>query len=183
MLAPGEHSREDRAGVIFLLTIVVITTILRPVNTQPDSSRPATPLEDRIFVALLKLADSLSQEAEQLVKTAGLTPAQYNVLRILRGAEPEGLLCRGISERMISRDPDITRLLDRLENNKLITRERQIEDRRVILTRITAEGLKLLKKLDRPVHDLHKKQFRHMSPARLKQLAELLAEVEKREPG
>jgi DNA-binding MarR family transcriptional regulator len=149
----------------------------------PTSSCPATHLEDQLFVAILKLADSLSQEAEQLFKGAGLTSAQYNVLRILRGAEPEGLLCRGISERMISRDPDITRLLDRMENHKLITRERQTEDRRVIKTRITAEGLKLLKKLDRPVHDLHRKQFRHIPPTRLRQFAELLLEIAEREPG
>jgi DNA-binding MarR family transcriptional regulator len=152
-------------------------------SSRAESSCPTAHLEDHIFVSILKAADSLSQEAEQLIKTAGLTPAQYNVLRILRGAEPEGLLCRGISERMISRDPDITRLLDRMENHKLITRERQTKDRRVIKTRITPEGLKLLKKLDRPVHELHKKQFRHMSAAQLKQLAELLVEVEKREPG
>ena len=152
-------------------------------SSRAESSCPTAHLEDHIFVSILKAADTLSQEAEQLIKTAGLTPAQYNVLRILRGAEPEGLLCRGISERMISRDPDITRLLDRMENHKLITRERQTEDRRVIKTRITPEGLKLLKKLDRPVHELHKKQFRHMSAAQLRQLAELLVEVEKREPG
>jgi len=135
-----------------------------------------------LFVAILKTADSLSQEAERLIKTGGLTPAQYNVLRILRGAEPDGLLCRGISERMISRDPDITRLLDRMEAHQLITRERQKEDRRVIKTRITPDGLKLLKKLDLPVHELHKDQFRHMPAARLKQLTELLMEVEQREP-
>ncbi len=135
-----------------------------------------------MFVAILKTADSLSQEAERLIKTGGLTPAQYNVLRILRGAEPDGLLCRGISERMISRDPDITRLLDRMEAHQLITRERQKEDRRVIKTRITPDGLKLLKKLDLPVHELHKDQFRHMPAARLKQLTELLMEVEQREP-
>jgi len=152
-------------------------------NARADSSCPTTHLEDHLFVAILKSADSLSQPAEQLIKAAGLTAAQYNVLRILRGAQPDGLLCRGISERMISRDPDITRLLDRMEKHKLITRERQTEDRRVIKTRITPEGLKLLKKLDRPVHELHKKQFCHMSPAHLKQLAELLDEVEKREPG
>lgn len=133
-------------------------------------------------MAILKTADALSQEAEQLIKSTGLTSAQYNVLRILRGAEPDGLLCRGLSERMISRDPDITRLLDRMEGHKLITRERQTEDRRVIKTHITPEGLKLLKKLDRPVHELHKKQFGHLSSARLKQLAELLTEVQKREP-
>ena len=139
------------------------------------------PPEDQLFVSLLRAADSLSQEAERFLKSAGLTGAQYNVLRILRGAEPDGILCRGIAERMISRDPDMTRLLDRMEKHGWITRQRQKDDRRVIKTRITAEGLKLLKKLDQPVHDLHEKQFRHMSAPRLKQLAELLEEVAKRE--
>jgi DNA-binding MarR family transcriptional regulator len=152
-------------------------------TSRIDEACPTTHLEDRLFVAILKVADSLSQEAEQLFKSTGLTGAQYNVLRILRGAEPEGLLCRGIGERMISRDPDITRLLDRMESHSLITRERQREDRRVIMTRITAEGLKLLKKLDRPVHELHKGQFRHMAQFRLKQLTELLIEVGERESG
>jgi len=137
-------------------------------------------MEDRLFVTMLKLADSLSQEAELVIRSVGLTPAQYNVLRILR-AEPDGLLCRGIADRMISRDPDMTRLLDRMEKQAWITRERQQDDRRVIKTRITPEGLKLLKKLDQPVHDLHKRQFRHMSAARLKMLAELLDEVTERE--
>ena len=98
-------------------------------------------------------------------KGARTDRAQYNVLRILRGAEPEGLLCRGISERMISRDPDITRLLDRMEKHGLITRESQTEDRRVIKTRITTEGLATLKKLDQPVQGIAQKQFRHMKAA------------------
>ena len=144
---------------------------------------PFKPLEDHLFVSLLKLADSLSQQAEVVIKSAGLTPAQYNVLRILRGAEPEGLPCHGIAERMISRDPDMTRLLDRMERHAWISRQRQQDDRRVIKTRITPEGLKLLRKLDQPVHDLHKGQFRHIPAARLKLLVELLTEVEKREPA
>jgi DNA-binding MarR family transcriptional regulator len=139
------------------------------------------PLEDHLFVSLLKVADSLSQQAEQLLKSAGLTSAQYNVLRILRGAEPDGLLCRGIAERMISHDPDMTRMLDRMEKRGWITRQRQKDDRRVIKTRITADGLKILKKLDQPVHDLHKSQFDHMAPNRMKQLAELLDELRSRE--
>ncbi len=138
-------------------------------------------LEDRLFVAVVKSADALGQEAEQLIKAHGLTGAQYNVLRILRGAEPDGLLCRGISERMISRDPDITRLLDRMEKRGLITRERQTEDRRVIKTRITVEGLACLKKLDQPVSELHQKQFGHMKFSRKKVLAELLDEINQRE--
>ncbi|HTZ33224.1 MAG TPA: MarR family transcriptional regulator [Methylomirabilota bacterium] len=138
---------------------------------------PVAPIEDALFVTILKTADRLAQQAEQIIKPSGLTATQYNVLRILRGAEPHGLSCRVIGDRMISRDPDMTRLLDRLEKQGCITRARQTDDRRVIKTRITAEGLKQLKKLDRPVHELHQGQFRHMSPVKLKQLAELLAEV------
>ncbi len=141
------------------------------------SSRPAIPLENRIFIALLQAADALGQEAEHLLKAAGLTGAQYNVLRILRGAEPAGLPCRGIADRMISHDPDMTRLLDRMEKRGLITRVRQADDRRVVKTRVTAPGLSLLKTLDRPVHDLHKRQFRHLPAARLKILSELLEEL------
>ncbi len=144
---------------------------------RSKSSRPAIPLENRIFIALLQAADALGQEAEHLLKAAGLTGAQYNVLRILRGAEPAGLPCRGIADRMISHDPDMTRLLDRMEKRGLITRVRQADDRRVVKTRVTAPGLSLLKTLDRPVHDLHKRQFRHLPAARLKILSELLEEL------
>jgi len=140
-------------------------------------------LEKRVFVSLLQTADTLGQEAEQLLKAAGLTGAQYNVLRILRGAEPSGLACRAIGERMISHDPDMTRLLDRMEKRGLITRERQSDDRRVVKTRITAQGLGLLKTFDQPVHDLHKRQFRHMSATRLKILYDLLEEVRVRKPA
>jgi len=152
-------------------------------NLRSKSSHPALSLENRIFVALLQAADTLGQEAEQLLKAAGLTGAQYNVLRILRGAEPEGLACRAIGDRMISHDPDMTRLLDRMEKRGLITRERQTDDRRVVKTRITPQGLSLLKTLDQPVHDLHNHQFRHMSAARLKILSDLLEEVRTRKPA
>ena len=136
--------------------------------------------ENHLFVALLKAADALGQEAEQLVRTVGLTGTQYNVLRILRGSEPEGLACREVGERMISHDPDITRLLDRMEKQGLITRERQTQDRRVIKARITAKGLALLKKLDQPVRELHKRQFRHMSAGQIKTLTDLLEEIQTR---
>ncbi len=151
-------------------------------NLRAKSSTPATSLENRIFVALLQTADTLVQEAEQLLKAAGLTGAQYNVLRILRGAEPAGLACRAIGDRMISHDPDMTRLLDRMEKRHLITRERQTDDRRVIKTRITPQALSLLKTLDQPVHELHKRQFRHMSSARLKVFHDLLVEALVRKP-
>jgi len=146
-------------------------------NSRSKSSNSSLPLENRIFVALLQTADTLSLAAEQLLKAAGLTGAQYNVLRILRGAEPEGLACRGIGDRMISHDPDMTRLLDRMEKRSLITRERQTDDRRVVKTRITPQALSLLKTLDQPVRDLHERQFRHMPASRLKTLGALLEQV------
>ena len=148
------------------------------------SRRPPShtvPLEDTIFISLQKTADSLGLEAEQLLKPHGLTGTHYNVLRILRGAEPQGLACRAIGERMISHDPDMTRLLDRMEKRGLISRARQTDDRRVIKTRITAAGLALLKNLDQPVRELHKRQFHHVPARRLKILALLLEEVRARE--
>jgi DNA-binding MarR family transcriptional regulator len=151
--------------------------------TKTTANTRNIPLEDRVFVALLKAADAFGLQAEQLLKSSGLTGAQYNVLRILRGAEPEGLPCRGIGERMISHDPDITRLLDRMEKREMLTRERQTDDRRVVRTRITKKGLEILRTLDRPIRDLHKRQFRHMPAARLKLLAELLEEIRKQESG
>jgi DNA-binding MarR family transcriptional regulator len=101
-------------------------------------------LEAHAFISLQKAADGLAQQVEQLLKANDLTAAQYNTLRILRGAEPEGLACSSIADRMISHDPDMTRLLDRVEKRDLITRERQKDDRRVVKTRITTQGLELL---------------------------------------
>lgn len=138
---------------------------------------PPASLEERIFLALSRTADALGQQAEQLTGRANLTSTQYNVLRILRGAGPEGLACRAIGDGMITHDPDITRLLDRMEKHGLITRERQKDDRRVVKARITPRGLELLKPLDRPMRDLHKRQFRHMAGARLKTLYGLLEEI------
>jgi DNA-binding MarR family transcriptional regulator len=150
--------------------------------SRRPSAHPPLPLEDTIFISLQRTADSLGLEAEQLLKPHGLTGTQYNVLRILRGAEPEGLACSGIGERMISHDPDMTRLLDRMEKRGLIVRQRQTDDRRVIKTRITPAGLTLLKSLDQPVRELHKRQFHHLPSARLKTLAQLLEEVRARGP-
>lgn len=142
-----------------------------------QARRSSLPSEDRAFIALQKAADKLAMQAEQLLKPNGLTGTQYNVLRILRGAEPQGLACSSIAERMISHDPDMTRLLDRMEKRHLITRQRQSDDRRVVKTRITSGGLELLKRLDPTVRELHKRQFAHMAAARIRTLADLLDEL------
>src|SRR5579862_8702172 len=141
-------------------------------SNAPRPGKHSASLEAHAFVSLQKAADGLAQQVEQLLKANDLTAAQYNTLRILRGAEPEGLPCSTIADRMISHDPDMTRLLDRMDKRALITRQRQKDDRRVVKTRITPEGLELLKGLDQPVRELHKRQFRHMPAARLKALSD-----------
>jgi DNA-binding MarR family transcriptional regulator len=129
---------------------------------------------------LLRTTDQLSRGLVPLLKAERLSPTQYNVLRILRGA-PEGLPCGEIGQRMITRDPDITRLLDRLEKRGLIVRWRDVKDRRMVLARITPEGLKMLDRLDEPIQQEHRKQLGHLGRERLKALCELLRAA-RREP-
>jgi DNA-binding MarR family transcriptional regulator len=145
----------------------------------------AAPLEAEVFLALLRTGDSLLRQLEELLKNSGLSHTQYNVLRILRGAEREagrdsadaGLACGEIAARMITRDPDITRLLDRLEARGLVARTRQKQDRRVVQARITPAGMKLLRELDAPVETRHKEQLRGIAAGHLEMLLELLEEV------
>ena len=129
--------------------------------------------EEATFLELLRTCELLSRGPAQVLKQADLSATQYNVLRILRGAA-EGLPCGEIASRMITRDPDITRLLDRLEKRGLIARCRENKDRRMVMTRITPEGLKLLDRLDEPVQEAHRRQLGHMGRERLRALAELL---------
>jgi DNA-binding MarR family transcriptional regulator len=129
--------------------------------------------EEAAFLELVRTGDLLSRGLVRLLKSEGLSPTQYNVLRILRGAS-EGLFCGEIASRMITRDPDVTRLLDRLEKRGLISRCREAKDRRTVMARITPEGLELLARLDEPVQAAHRKQLGHLGRQRLRVLAELL---------
>jgi DNA-binding MarR family transcriptional regulator len=138
---------------------------------------PQPGLEAAVFVTLMRTADALSRGAESLVKPNNLSGTQYNILRILRGTGEKGLACSELGCRLISRDPDITRLLDRMESRGLIARARETQDRRVVKTRITAEGLRLLGELDLPVRDLHRRQFRSLPERQLRQLSNLLDRV------
>ena len=143
------------------------------IKSEGSRKRVSHPEEDA-FLDLLRTTDLLSRGPAHVLKSEDLSATQYNVLRILRGAL-EGLACGEIGNRMITRDPDITRLLDRLEKRGLIARARDTKDRRMVLTRITAEGLKLLARLDEPVQEAHRRQLGHLKRERLKQLSELLA--------
>lgn len=134
-------------------------------------------LERDTFVALLKVAGDLERESAELLKKHELSVTQYNVLRILRGSDPIGATCGEIASKLIKHDPDVTRLLDRLERAALIERTRDTADRRVVRTRITKAGLAGLAALDRPMDELHRRQFEHMSDAALESLGRLLAET------
>jgi DNA-binding MarR family transcriptional regulator len=129
--------------------------------------------EEAAFLELVRTTDMLSRGLVKVLKTEDLSATQYNVLRILRGASG-GLPCGEIASRMITRDPDITRLLDRLEKRELVARCREETDRRTVMARITLEGLKVLGRLDEPILTAHHKQLSHLEREGLVELTELL---------
>jgi DNA-binding MarR family transcriptional regulator len=139
--------------------------------------RPFPSLEAEAFLNLQRSADALMRGLAALLKSADLSPAQYNILRILRGAGPEGLSCGEVGERMVTRDPDITRLLDRMERRGLLTKTRERGDRRVVCARISAGGLKLVNQLDQPIAELHRRQLAHLGERRLRTFINLLEET------
>src|SRR5258707_12318816 len=135
--------------------------------------RASSSPEEMTFLELSRTTDLLSRRLSGLVKAEDLSSNQYNVLRILRGS-PDGLPCGEIGNRMITRDPDITRLLDRLEKRGLISRWRDAKDRRMVLARITPEGLKMLDRLDEPTQEGHRKQLGDLGRERPSAVYELL---------
>src|SRR6266852_2703492 len=152
---------------------------MKPVTQSESRGRRTGSVEEAAFLELLRTTDMLSRGMVQVLKAEDLSATQYNVLRILRGA-PDGLTCGEIANRMIPRNPDITRLLARLEKAGLIARCRETKDRRMVLTRITPEGLKLLAGLDEPVQEGHRKQLGPLGRQRLRELMELLQEARSR---
>ena len=137
-------------------------------------TKPFALREEEAFLNLGRTFEYLQQHVADLLKEYDLTPTQYNMLRILRGAGPDGVTCSQAAERMISPDPDITRLLDRMEKTRLIVRERSKEDRRVMITRITADGLTLAGRIDEPLAALLKRYIGRVPAKKLKGLIEVL---------
>ncbi len=117
---------------------------------------------------ILRTADVLESEVAALLKPMGLSATQYNVLRILRAAGKEGLPSGQVAARMLTHDPDVTRLLDRLQTRGLIARHRGWADRRVVSAAITSDGQKLLEKLDRPILQLHRDQLGQLGRQKLR---------------
>lgn len=128
-------------------------------------------------MSLQRAAASTLADLAPLFKARGLSEPKYNVLRILRGAGDEGLACRQIGKRMITRVPDVTRLIDRLEAQKLVARERHTQDRRLVIVRPTPMALELLAELDAPVLEAHRAQFARLSTPEVDELERLLRKL------
>lgn len=138
--------------------------------------------EEEAYLNLLRTVGLLSAEFERLFKRHGLSEATYNILRILRGAGPSGKPCGRIGREMVARVPDMTRLLDRLERQRLVERTRTADDRRVVIVRITPRGADLLAQLDPVVSSIHRSQLGHVPRRELADLSRLLVKA-RRKPG
>lgn len=140
-------------------------------------SKPYPSAAQEAHISIIRTAAVLAHTIEEVLKPFGVTVTQYNVLRILRGAGPDGLCRHEIGDRMVTPVPDVTRLLDRLEDMGLVTRARGVEDRRQMTTRITKDGLKLLERADGPMVDGHERLLGHLGASKLRALVDLLAEA------
>lgn len=143
-------------------------------KSEIKQDAPFTSLEQEAFLNLVRTTAQLEHRLAEGLKSHGLTLTQYNVLRILRGAGEEGLCRNEVQDRMLTPVPDVTRLLDRLEDAGRVARERSEEDRRFVMARITREGLELLDELDDPVEELLSEKLGHLSRSELRRLIELL---------
>jgi DNA-binding MarR family transcriptional regulator len=153
---------------------IYLVAMAQRLQTEIHQTQPFASLEEEAFLNLQWTADALGHGLEAALKPMGLSPSQYNVLRILGGAEAKGLACREVAARLVPRDPDLTRLLDRLEARGLVIRARDRQDRRVITAYITPEGLRLLQALEAPVAALPRWQLAHLDKVQLRTLIELL---------
>jgi DNA-binding MarR family transcriptional regulator len=154
---------------------------MKPAVQSDLKPKPGSSPEEIAHLELMRTTEALSQPFAHVFKSEDLSQTQYNVLRILRGA-PEGIPCGEIGNRMITRDSDITRLLDRLEKRSLVTRCRETKNRRTVWTRITPEGLALLARLDEPVRAAHVALLGHLGAERLNLLTDLLR-LARQSPG
>lgn len=146
-------------------------------QAELKQGRPFSGAAEEALLSIVRTADAIQRDVAEALKPVGLTPTQYNVLRILRGAGEAGRTCGEVGERMVTRDPDVTRMLDRLFARGLIARERSSDDRRVVRTRITTQGLRLLEEAEGPIRTSRERQFGRIGKERLQVLIETLAAV------
>lgn len=143
-------------------------------KSEIEQTQSFASTEEEAFLNLLRCSDCLQRAFQRKTRGWGVTPTQFNVLRILSGAEPDGLTCAAIGRRMIAADPDITRLLNRLKALKLVRQRRDRHDRRVVWTQISDTGLELLRAMGPIVQRAPRELLSHMNPDELAQLSRLL---------
>jgi DNA-binding MarR family transcriptional regulator len=143
-------------------------------------TKPFASVHEEALLNLSRTHEFIQQRATEFFKQFQLTATQYNMLRILRGAGEKGTSCSHAAERMVTADPDVTRLLDRLEARNLIARQRSTEDRRVVVSRITPEGLDLLESIDEPLNEFTTRQLAHIPVDQLEQLIATLESIRER---
>jgi DNA-binding MarR family transcriptional regulator len=143
-------------------------------NREIKQQRPFASAEEEALLNLLRTADCLQRAFQRMSREWGVTSTQYNVLRILRGSRPKGLTCSAIGDRMITAEPDITRLLRRLKALKLIRQHRDALDRRVVWTQISEKGLELLRRMDPDIQEEPSKLLGHLSADEVAELTRLL---------
>lgn len=150
-----------------------------PTQLQQEikQKRPFRSVPEEAFLNVLRTSAVLMEGLSELLRPANLTQPQYNVLRILRGAGESGLPTGEVGERMLTRDPDVTRLIDRMEKQGLVRRERATTDRRVVIVYITEQGLDAVNDLDQEMLILHENQLGHLGEERLRLLIDILQDV------
>lgn len=149
-------------------------------QSEIKQRKPFGSPEQEAMLSIARTAAVLDHGTAEALKPYGLTPTQYNALRILRGSEPEGLCRNEVRDRLVARVPDTTRLLDRLGDMGLVVREREGDDRRFVRSRITRKGLDLLRSLDDVMVALHRRQLGHLGDRKLGLLVRLLGEARER---
>jgi DNA-binding MarR family transcriptional regulator len=151
--------------------------------TQRPLLSPEQMAAEAAFVAVMRLANEFVADGEAFFKKHGLTLAQYNTLRVLRDADNDGMPCQQIGEALIARDPDITRLTDRLEDRGLVAKERSAQDRRVVKVRLTPEGVELVNSLDWLVVEQNDAQIAALNLAEKRQFLALLEKIMRSRQG
>ena len=176
MAADDRIIRKDK-GLDIKCYNTYIEGVSKTLRDELKMTRPFRSVEEEAILSVARTAAVIDHAGADALKRFDLTTTQYNVLRILRGAGENGLCRNEVGERLVTKVPDVTRLLDRMEVSGLIVRQRGSEDRRYVSTRITEKGLKLLEKIDRELPAIHARQLGHMSQKKLRDLIELLEEV------
>jgi DNA-binding MarR family transcriptional regulator len=146
-------------------------------QSEIKQSKPFPRASAEAFLSILRTAALLEHQIGEVLRPHGITTTQYNVLRILKGAGSQGLCGREIAERLVSRVPDVSRLLDRMEELGLLTRKRDSEDRRHVTARITNQGLKIIEKATPDLEAVESSRFRNLPAESVQSLIETLDDV------